>query len=257
MTPEPYSEADTRRDLIDRKLALAGWNVSDPSQVIQELDLVLEPAPRVVRNPATPRHPYEGPQFADYGLLLSGRPAAVVEAKKTSRDVQVGQEQALQYAERVKALHGGATPFVMYTNGYDTFFWDSERSAPARVAGFPSRDDLHWLAQRRDTMGPLSVELINTAIAGRDYQVAAIRTLLEAIEAGRRKFLAVMATGTGKTRTAVALVDVLLRARWAKRALFLVDRIALQEQALGAFKEHLPSSPRWPDQGEVAFDRNR
>ncbi len=256
MTPEPYSEADTRQQVIDRRLKLAGWNVADPTQVIQELDIVLDPSGSV-KDRRAPRHPYEGHQFADYGLLLAGKPCAVVEAKKTSRDAQVGQEQALQYAQALHAIHGGGVPFVMYTNGYETFFWDSERWAPAKVAGFPTRDDLEWLAQRRETQGALSVELINTRIAGRDYQIEAIRTLLEAIEAKRRKSLMVMATGTGKTRAAVALVDALMRAHWVKRVLFLVDRIALQEQALGAFKEHLPSSPRWPEQGETAFDRNR
>ncbi len=144
----------------------------------------------------------------------------------------------------------------MYTNGHNTFFWDSEHYPPAQVAGFPTRDDLEWLAQRRETQGALSVELVNTAIAGREYQIEAVRTLLEGVEARRRKFLMVMATGTGKTRTAVALVDALMRAHWLKRVLFLVDRVALQEQALLAFKEHLPAAPRWPDQGETAFDRN-
>ena len=134
---------------------------------------------------------------------------------------------------------------------------DSEHYPPARVAGFPTPDDLDWLAQRRETQGALSVELVNTAIAGRDYQIEAVRTLLEAIEARRRKFLMAMATGTGKTRVAVALAEALMRAHWVKRVLFLVDRVALQEQALGAFKEHLPASPRWPEQGEKAFDRNR
>lgn len=91
----------------------------------------------------------------------------------------------------------------MYTNGHDAFFWDSEWYPPVRVAGFPTPDDLDWMAQHRVTHRPLSVELISTAIAGRDYQIEAIRTLLNAIESGRRKFLMVMATGTGKTRTAV------------------------------------------------------
>jgi type I restriction enzyme R subunit len=154
-------------------------------------------------------------------------------------------------------MHKGVVPLVMYSNGYDTFFWDSEHYPPAKVPGFPTREDLEWLTEQRESRRPLSVELINPAIAGRDYQIEAVRTLLEAIESRRRKFLLVMATGTGKTRTAVSLVDVLQRAHWVKRVLFLVDRIALQEQALATFKEHLPSSPRWPEQGEKAFDRNR
>jgi type I restriction enzyme R subunit len=252
---EPYSESDARQQIIDRRLLLAGWDVDDSSQVIQELDIYVgEGDPGAVRERARVRGDH---RYADYGLLLRGKPAAVVEAKKTSRDAQLGQEQAKQYAEQLQRMHKGAVPLVLYTNGYDTFFWDSENYPPTKVPGFPTRDDLEWLTEQRESRRPLSIELINPAIAGRDYQVEAVRTLLEAMESRRRKFLVVMATGTGKTRTAVSLVDVLQRAHWVKRVLFLVDRIALQEQALAAFKEHLPSSPRWPDQGERAFDRNR
>ncbi|MFN2400154.1 MAG: DEAD/DEAH box helicase family protein [Gemmatimonadaceae bacterium] len=252
---QPYSETDARRQIIDDRLLLAGWDVDDPSHVIQELDIYVgDGSPRAVRE--RPRD-YAGHRFADYALLLGGKPAAVVEAKKTSRDAQLGQEQAKQYAEQLQRIHKSALPFILYTNGYETFFWDSEHYPPSKVSGFPTRDDLEWLVKSRETRGPLSVELINPAIAGRDYQIEAVRALLDAIEARRRKFLMVMATGTGKTRTTVALVDVLQRARWVKRVLFLVDRIALQEQALGAFKEHLPASPRWPQQGDTAFDPNR
>lgn len=252
---QPYSEADVRQQIIDNRLRLAGWDVDDPTHVIQELDIYVGGGEGGASSERRSR--YTAHRFADYALLLRGKPAAVVEAKKTSRDAELGQEQAKQYAEQVQQIHNGSLPLALYTNGYDTFFWDSEHYPPAKVAGFPSHDDLEWLAERRETRRPLSVELINSAIAGRDYQIEGIRTLLEAIEARRRKFLMVMATGTGKTRTAVSLVDVLQRAHWVKRVLFLVDRIALQEQALAAFKENLPSSPRWPDQGEKVFDRNR
>ncbi len=252
---QPYSEADTRQQLIDRRLRLAGWDVDDPSQVIQELDIYVEEGrPGAVREP---RRPYAGHQFADYALQLRGRPEAVVEAKKTSRDAEIGQEQARQYAERLQRLHPGPQPFVMYSNGREIFFWDTELYPPAKVMGFPTPIDLEWLAEQRQIRRPLSVELINTDIAGRDYQIEAIRTLLERIEAGRRKFLMVMATGTGKTRTAVALVDALMRAHWVKRVLFLVDRVALRDQALDAFKEHLPSTPLWPREGDTGFVRER
>jgi type I restriction enzyme, R subunit len=252
---EPYSEADARQQIIDHRLRLAGWDVDDSSQVIQELDIYVGEGER---GAVGERQQVRGDhRFADYGLLLRGKPAAVVEAKRTSRDAELGQEQAKQYAEQLQRMHKGAVPLVLYTNGYDTFFWDTEHYPPAKVPGFPTRDDLEWLTEQRESRRPLSVELINPAIAGRDYQIEAVRTLLEAIESRRRKFLLVMATGTGKTRTAVSLVDVLQRAHWVKRVLFLVDRIALQEQAIAAFKEHLPSSPRWPEQGEKTFDRNR
>jgi type I restriction enzyme R subunit len=107
-----------------------------------------------------------GHRFADYGLLIRGKPAAVVEAKKTSRDARLGQEQALQYAQALHRRDGGALPFVMYTNGLELFYWDSELYAPAAVMGFPTRDDLEWQVERRVSRRPLSVELINPRIAG-------------------------------------------------------------------------------------------
>src|SRR2546425_6335707 len=96
MTPEPYSEADTRQQVIDHRLRLAGWDLDDPSQVIQELDIYVAEGPAAVARERV-RRPYAGHQFADYGLVLRGTPTAVIEAKKTSRDAQLGQEQALQY----------------------------------------------------------------------------------------------------------------------------------------------------------------
>ena len=244
------SEAQTRRLLIDEKLRLAGWNVHDPSQVIQELDIDLAQAGHSLAAESPPASPYSGHQFSDYALLLHGKPAAVVEAKKTSKDAALGREQALQYAQNLQKIHGGTLPLIFYTNGYETFFWESDFYPPVKVFGFPTKDDLEWIRQRQNTRRPLSVELINTETAGRDYQIAAIRTILEGIEAKQRKFLLVMATGTGKTRTAVALLDVLSRARWTKRVLFLVDRIALRDQALEAFKDFMPSEPRWPNPGD-------
>ena len=243
-------EAETRRQLIDEKLRLAGWNVQDPSQVIQELDIDLTQTGHSLAADPKPISPYSGHQFADYALLIHGKPAAVIEAKKTPKDAALGKEQALQYAQNIQKIHGGRLPLIFYTNGYDTYCWESDFYPPEKVFGFPTKDDLEWINQRQATRRPLSVELINTETAGRDYQIAAIRTILEGMEAKRRKFLLVMATGTGKTRTAVALLDVLSRARWAKRVLFLVDRIALRDQALDAFKEFMPSEPRWPNQGE-------
>jgi len=239
------TEAQTRAMLIDNRLLLAGWNVDDPSQVTEEFDIDLRAAGHVV---AESPSPYSGHQFADYALMEHGKPVAVVEAKRTSVDAELGQEQALRYAQNLQRIHGGDIPFILYTNGRDIFFWEPDFYPPRKVHGFPTRSDLEWMEQRRQTRRPLSVELINTDIAGRDYQIAAIRAILEGIGQKRCKFLLVMATGTGKTRTATALVDVLLRAHWAKRVLFLVDRIPLRDQALGAFKEHLESEPLWPKQ---------
>jgi len=248
-------EADTRRRLIDDRLRLAGWEPDDPAHVAQELDIDLTGG--AVPRTGEARGPYAGHQFADYALLLHGRPAAVVEAKKTSRDAKLGREQALQYAQNIRQTRGGPLPFVFYTNGHDTHFWESGFYPPEKVYGFPTPEELEWMSQRREARHPLSVELIDTDIAGRDYQIAAIRSILEGIEAKKRKFLLVMATGTGKTRTAAALLDVLMRAKWVRRCLFLVDRIALRQQALEAFQEHIPSEPTWPRREETAFARDR
>ena len=130
-------EAETRRRLIDERLRIAGWDPDDPSQVTQELDIDLTGG-------ATPRTgeggtPYAGHQFADYALLLHGRPAAVVEAKKASRDANLGREQALQYAQNIQQTRGGPLPFVFYTNGHDTHVWESGFYPPEKIYGFPTR----------------------------------------------------------------------------------------------------------------------
>jgi type I restriction enzyme R subunit len=249
------NEAETRRRLIDEDLGLAGWDLDDPSQVIQELDI--KPGDELPPRVAEPESQYAGHQFADYGLVLHGKPIAVVEAKRTSKDAELGREQALRYATNLQRIHGGPLPFILYTNGVQSYLWEHGFYPPIQIHGFPTPDDLEWMAQRRDARKPLSVELIDARISGRDYQIAAIRAVLEALEAKRTKLLLVMATGTGKTRTAVSLIDVLFRARWAKRVLFLVDRIALRDQALATFKEFMPSEPVWPQESEKGFVRER
>lgn len=245
------NEAKTRKEIIDSRLKQAGWNVTDHTQVIEEFDIHLT----VVEEPTTP---YAGHQYSDYVLLgKDGKPLAVVEAKKTSVDAAIGREQAKQYCYNIQSTQGGELPFCFYTNGHDIFFWDLDNYPPKKVYGFPTRDDLERYAYIRRARKTLAGELINSKIAGRNYQIGAIRAVMEAVEKRKRKFLLVMATGTGKTRTCIALVDALMRAGWAERVLFLVDRIALRDQTLEAFKEHLPNEPRWPKQGEkeIASDR--
>ena len=245
------SEKLTRKEIIDHRLRQADWEVSDRSQVVEEYDILM---PKV-EDPATP---YAGHQYSDYVLLgRDGKPLAVVEAKKTSVDAALGREQAKQYCRHIHSIQGGELPFCFYTNGHDIYFWDLDNYPPWKVYGFPTRDDLERYVYIRRARKQLAGELINTNIAGRNYQIASIRAVMEALEKRKRKFLLVMATGTGKTRTCIALVDALMRAGWAERVLFLVDRIALRDQTLEAFKEHLPNEPRWPRQGEreIATDR--
>jgi type I restriction enzyme R subunit len=252
------SEAQTRKEIIDLRLSKAGWNVKDPSLVSEELDIISDP-----EKAEDPKEKYAGHLFSDYALLgRDGYPLAVVEAKKTSRNAEEGKLQAVIYAENIlKNNPGKDLPFIMYTNGHDIFFWNSQLYPPRKVYGFPTREDLERLRFLRNNSGTLSEELINTDISGRPYQISAIRSVLEGIEHKRRKFLLVMATGTGKTRTCVSLIDVLMRTNWIQRVLFLVDRIALRDQALDAFKEHLPNAPVWPKregsyvESEFATDR--
>jgi len=248
------TEAQTRQQIIDKRLKKAGWDVNDPSHVTSELDIWVG-LPEGVTEPV---HEFQGHQFADYVLLgPDGYPLAVVEAKKTSRDARIGQEQARQYAENIAKKDNREMPFVFYTNGHDIYFWDTAKYPPRKIHGFPTRKDLEKLRFLRQSEKPMSQELINREISGRPYQIEAIRTVLEGIDQSKRKFLLVMATGTGKTRTLISLVDVLMRTNRIQRVLFLVDRIALRDQALDAFKEFLPNAPVWPKTGEtdIATDR--
>ncbi len=251
------TEAQTRQDIIDKRLNKAGWNVKDPSQVTEELDIY-------IGKPVKPNTTYETQSkyrnhlFADYALLgKDQQPLAVVEAKKTLVDPRVGKEQARNYAERIQKNNSQDMPFVFYTNGHDIYFWDTERYPPRKIYGFPTRADLERIKFLRDNANPLSEEMIKKEISGRPYQIQAIRAILEEIQKKHRKFLLVMATGSGKTRNCIGLIDVLMRANWVQRVLFLVDRIALRDQALSAFKEFLPNAPTWPQQGEknIATDR--
>ena len=247
------NESNTRKELIDQQLKQAGWNVDDMTQVVQEFDIIVD-----ANIAAEPQTKYGGHQFSDYVLLgKNGRPLAVIEAKKTSRNAEIGREQAKQYCYNIQKEKGGELPFCFYTNGHDTYFWNLEHYPPKKVFGFPTRDDLERYLYVRKNKKTLLTELINTRIAGRDYQIQAIRSVMEAIENKQSKFLLVMATGTGKTRTTIALVDALMRAGWAEKVLFLVDRIALRNQALDAFKEHLPNEPRWPKVGEKSISKSR
>ena len=247
------TEQQTRKELIDAALVKAGWNVNDPGQVVQEYEILVDPF-----KVAEPHTPYGGHQFSDYVLLGHDRkPLAVVEAKKTSKDAELGREQAKQYCYNIRKDKGGELPFCFYTNGLETYFWDLGNYPPRKIVGFPTLDDLERFLYIRQHKKSLTDELINTEIAGRDYQIRAIRAVLEGIEGKQRDFLLVMATGAGKTRTAIALVDALMRAAHMERVLFLVDRIALREQGLAAFKEYLPNEPRWPKVGEKLIAKDR
>ncbi len=226
------SEKQTRQEIIDKRLADAGWHVTDPSQVTAEHPILHQSSSST------------GTGFADYLLLgRDGKPLAVIEAKKTSADAEKGREQAKQYADGLEKM-GFNRPFIFYTNGHEIFFWDDTRYGPRKVWGFFTLDDFERLSFQRKERQELSSSLIDTTIVNRPYQIEAIRRVLETFSKNRRRGLLVMATGTGKTRVSMALIDVLMRANWVKRILFLADRTALLRQADGDFKTYLPNAPR-------------
>lgn len=230
MIQSNLNEARTRADFIDSQLAQAGWSRSRFT-LLEEFLL----------KAAQPDSAYRNDQFADYVLLGSdGKPIALVEAKRSSRDELSGKRQAGDYADVIKAKFD-LDPFIFLTNGKEIQFWDRERYAPRKIAGFYTRDDLERLRHQRQYAQLLNGVTINADIAGRDYQNEAIRRVTEGIDAAKRKFLLVMATGTGKTRTTIALVDNLLRAKRVQRVLFLADRRELVRQAMSEFKFHLPN----------------
>ena len=230
MTNPSRNEAQTRAQVIDSQLAHAGWSLSRRTLVEEFLLKTAEAAGN-----------YGNEQFADYVLLGSdGNPIAVVEAKRSSRDELAGKRQAADYADSINAKFG-KDPFIFLTNGKEILFWDRERYAPRKISGFYTRDDLERLRHQRQFAQPLGGVTISAAIAGRDYQNEAIRRVTEGVDAAKRKFLLVMATGTGKTRTTIALVDALLRSKRVQRVLFLADRRELVRQAMSEFKSHLPN----------------
>ena len=225
--PHDYSEARTRHYLIDVDLKRAGWPLDRPHD--REYEVTGMPNP-------------QGIGYADYVLWGDdGKPLAVVEAKKTTVDPMVGRQQAKLYADCLEEMHG-QRPIIFYTNGYQTWIWDDAAYPPRQVAGFYKKDELTSLIRRRIQRYSLDVAQIKEAIADRYYQKRAIGSIFEQFTQSRRKALLAMATGTGKTRTAIALVDALQRAGWVKRALFLADRVSLVNQAVNAFKMHLPES---------------
>ncbi|MFO5529138.1 MAG: type I restriction endonuclease, partial [Cuspidothrix sp.] len=183
------SEANTRTQLIDPALTLAGWNIKDPNQVGLEIPVDGYNA-----------EPWNG--VTDYCLYQpNGEVIAVVEAKRQSSDPQIAQTQVEYYVKEIEK-HQSFRPFAFMTNGEETHFWDVGKSAKRQVAGFFSPSDLENLLYIRQNQIALSSLPINTQIAGRDYQQEAIRRVCETFDEGKRRTLLVMATGTGKTRTA-------------------------------------------------------
>ncbi|MBN8506533.1 MAG: DEAD/DEAH box helicase family protein [Burkholderiales bacterium] len=226
-----FSEDNTRKWLIDRDLRMAGWDVppgtASNESVGQEVEVPHQPTA-------------SGKGYCDYVLWDdNGKPLAVVEAKKTLVDARAGQEQAKLYADAIEKVHG-QRPMIFYTNGHDIWVWDDAGGYPPRsVFGFFSKDTLQYRVgfQRREKLDLLTDVRPDANIAGRLYQIESITRVAERFAQRHRRALVVQATGTGKTRVAIALAKLLIDARWVKRVLFLCDRKELRKQAKNAFND--------------------
>ncbi len=230
------SEAETRKLYIDADLKAIGWDLEKENVIEYELTNF----PKHINS--------SGTGYVDYVLWGdNGLPLAVVEAKRTCENVKLGRTQASIYAECLEKKFG-QKPIIFYSNGIETWLWDDHFAPPRQVFGFYSKEELQRLVNRRVDRKDLRDYKPNPDIAGRYYQSEAIQRIGEAfcdkskdrIVQKKRKALVVMATGTGKTRTAIALTDIMMKANWAKKILFLADRNALVTQAKNNFTALLP-----------------
>jgi len=225
------SESETRKTTIDPQLEKAGWYLRDHSKVKIEIPVDGYDA-----------EPWNG--VTDYTLYReNGEVLAVVEAKKTSMDVRLAEAQLTHYVTEIEKRQS-FRPFGFLANGLEIHFVDVGRAPKREVFGFFFREDLENLLYIRQNAKLLSSIEINNAIVDRAYQHEAIRRVGEAFANGKRKALIVMATGTGKTRTTMGLIDVFMRSNQARRILFVADRDALVEQAKDdGFEKFIPNEP--------------
>jgi type I restriction enzyme, R subunit len=221
-----YNEQETRQYFIDLLLKETGWNLEETN--IKEYAVTGMPN-------------QTGKGKVDYVLWdVNGLPLAIIEAKRTFKDAKDGKHQAKLYADCLEKQFN-QRPLIFYTNGYDHYFWDDLNYPPRQISGFLKRSELTRIIHRRQHKTSLNLTRINREIVNRSYQIEAIKRLGEDLENQKRKGLFVMATGTGKTRTAIALVDLLIKTGWVKKVLFLADRNSLITQAKRAFTTHLPN----------------
>lgn len=227
--PEDLSEFKTRKIYIDVDMKQMGWKFDGPDADVRE-EYEVEGMAGVPGQAG----------YCDYVLFgKDGLPLAVVEAKRSSKDPNIGRKQAVLYADCLERKFG-RRPMMFTTNGFETYFWDDRSGHQRKVSGIFSKDDLQKLMNRREERQNLDDIPIDDKITDRYYQKEAIRAVCGQVQKGFRKHLLVMATGTGKTRTASSLTDVLSRGKWVTNILFLADRTALVKQAKDDFKNYLP-----------------
>lgn len=225
--PMDMTEAQTRTAYIDVMLQDAGWQRG--SNWVDEYAIDEMP------NKA-------GKGYADYVLFGdNGLPLAVIEAKRTSVNIEKGRQQAVLYADFLEKKFG-QRPVIFMTNGYETRIWNDKYYPERPVSGFYSKRDLEKEFNIMRDRTPLKAVKVSDDISNRYYQKEAVQAVCDAFgDRNRRKALLVMATGSGKTRTVISLADVLIRHGWVKNVLFLADRSALVTQAKRAFHNLMPN----------------
>lgn len=237
VVPKNIPEALTRKLYIDILLKEAGWDELRPKY---EIEYPVTGLPASVSK--------TGRGLADYVLWGNdGKPLAVIEAKKAMTDARVGRQQAVLYADCLEK-EKGQRPIVFYSNGFETFIWDDLFWTPREIQGFYTKDELQLMIDRREFRKDLRRFKINPEIAGRPYQLEAVKRVAERfvgevkgeMRGRHRRGLLVMATGSGKTRTAASIIDMFTKSNWAKRILFLADRNALVTQAKKSITSLLP-----------------
>jgi type I restriction enzyme R subunit len=239
MPKPPFTEAETRKIFIDAALKAAGWDVSPKN--VKEFEV--SNMPKDINK--------TGKGYIDYVLWGDdGLPLAVIEAKRTTKKEDKGKTQAQVYANCLEQIYN-RRPLIFYTNGFNITLWDDTIYPPRPVHGYYTKNQLQRLIDRRTTRKDITAVTPDPSIAGRYYQKGAIQRVAETFyvptldekqpkdNGRRRRALLVMATGTGKTRTSIALVDNLFKANWVKRVLFLADRKELVKQAKNSFFDHL------------------
>ena len=226
------SEAETRKLYIDLMLKEAGWDVLATEGAIQPSKACIEVEVEGMPNA-------EGKGYCDYVLFGgNGLPLAVIEAKRTSVSPVKGKHQAELYADCLEKRYG-VRPVIYYTNGFETHIIDGLGYPPRPLYAFHTESDLELLIQKRKRHDITDFS-VKDSITDRHYQKMAIKSVCEHFNTKHRRGLLVMATGTGKTRVAISLVDVLTRNGWVKNVLFLADRIPLVSQAHKNFMKLLP-----------------
>jgi type I restriction enzyme, R subunit len=250
------NEAETRKQKIDQKLSEAGWSKEKGNLLeeyyISRTKLVRDaPEENPLLSPSSANQQSKHRNFADYILLGSDqKPLAILEAKRDQRSPLEGMEQAAEYATFLQETYQ-RQPFIFLSNGDEIHFWERGLYPPRPVQSFHTQRDLEDLLSLRLYSQPLHLFQPDPAIVDREYQQRAVLTVLDGLKQKRRKFLLVMATGTGKTRTVIALVALLFQAGWVNRVLFLADRRELVKQAMDAFELHYPGESRLRIEGGI------